>query len=206
MKKARRVRHEIGDITLKNVERYIRTKGWDILYYGNGGSSDKYLLSLGLLELSETVDSLTCRDRMKTTIFIKDSFTHKQKLFLALHEIGHLVLGHNIGQLSFNEEREADHFADICLKHAIPKSAWIVSIVSVIMCIVFFTVISTHDATPRDTGVSVENKTDTVYVTSEGDKFHRNDCYYVENRSNVVELSRENAVKMGKEPCKVCKP
>ena len=45
---------------------------------------------------------------------------------------------------------------------------------------------------------------DVVYITPKGNKYHKYDCYHIQN-SNIIEISREDAVK-SYEPCKTCHP
>lgn len=207
MKDAKRVKRAIGEVTLKNVETYVRKREWDIYYYGNGGAGDKFLEKIGLRDFAETVDSLSCRFKTGNIIFVKDSFTRKQKLFLALHEIGHLELGHDIGRLNFSEEREADQFADICLKQGLPKWVWAISAALIVAWLIFFSVAHLSNISlPAGPLAGNTNGAGSVYITANGDKFHRPDCIYVDGHKNVIEINREDAVKIGKEPCKVCKP
>lgn len=44
----------------------------------------------------------------------------------------------------------------------------------------------------------------TVYVTKTGEKYHRKECQYLRNSSRSIDL--KDAVAVGYEPCKVCKP
>lgn len=46
--------------------------------------------------------------------------------------------------------------------------------------------------------------TDVVYITNSGEKYHRDGCRYL--RKSQIEISREDAIAQGYEPCKVCKP
>ncbi len=205
MKKANLIRHAIKEVTLKNVERYARTKGWSVQYYGDGGISDKFLVSVGMLDYSQSVDSFTYLDGLRRIMFIRQSFKDDQRLFLLLHEIGHLMLGHNIGQLSFEEEREANRFAEKCLKPHHSKCIVIVSILAIIASTVFFASIALNDISP-DSPIKSSNNLDLVYITEHGEKYHRIDCRYIEGKDNIVSLTRNEVINRGKEPCKVCEP
>jgi hypothetical protein len=45
-----------------------------------------------------------------------------------------------------------------------------------------------------------------VVVTKSGDKYHRPNCIYVESKNNLQEMTVQQAVASGKEPCSACKP
>jgi hypothetical protein len=43
-----------------------------------------------------------------------------------------------------------------------------------------------------------------VWVSEKGEKYHLKSCRYV--KSNFYSIDRDEAIKQGYEPCKVCKP
>lgn len=49
-----------------------------------------------------------------------------------------------------------------------------------------------------------ESKNACVYITTYGEKYHREYCRYLTHTKEEIEL--EKAKKWGYEPCKVCKP
>jgi competence protein ComEC len=49
-----------------------------------------------------------------------------------------------------------------------------------------------------------ENKTETVYVTRTGKRYHRDGCRYLGN--NPIPMSLKDAQAKGYTPCKVCHP
>lgn len=46
--------------------------------------------------------------------------------------------------------------------------------------------------------------TQTVYITPSGEKYHLGNCRMVKNVSQAIAI--DDAVKKGKQPCKICKP
>ncbi len=49
-----------------------------------------------------------------------------------------------------------------------------------------------------------QNKTETVYVTRTGKRYHRDGCQYL--RSSRIPMSLKDAQAKGYTPCKVCRP
>lgn len=47
-------------------------------------------------------------------------------------------------------------------------------------------------------------KSDIVYVTNIGTKYHKSNCRHLSN--SKIEIEKDKAIKKGYEPCKVCKP
>ncbi len=46
----------------------------------------------------------------------------------------------------------------------------------------------------------------TVYVTKTGKKYHLADCSSIKNRSTKIDISLEDAIRIGYEPCLICRP
>lgn len=58
--------------------------------------------------------------------------------------------------------------------------------------------------TPTITTYIKSSTHDPVFVTTSGDKYHKHNCYYIENKDNLTELTVEQATKLGYEECKIC--
>jgi hypothetical protein len=52
--------------------------------------------------------------------------------------------------------------------------------------------------------VTPVDKSDRVYVTENGKKYHREGCRYLDKSSTA--MSKDEAIKKGYGPCDVCKP
>jgi len=68
---------------------------------------------------------------------------------------------------------------------------------------------NTRDYGNQDNSITVsevndELHSDTVYITENGRKYHRAGCRFV--NENAIEISREEAIECGYEPCLLCKP
>ena len=57
-----------------------------------------------------------------------------------------------------------------------------------------------------NTGITPTNTpiTDMVFVTTSGSKYHKLNCYYIEGKYDLTELSEEQAKKLGYKECKIC--
>ena len=44
-----------------------------------------------------------------------------------------------------------------------------------------------------------------IYISKSGNKYHRADCYHI-NADNCTMMSEEQAISLGYEPCKTCRP
>lgn len=51
----------------------------------------------------------------------------------------------------------------------------------------------------------IVNPENAVYISKSGNKYHRIDCYHI-NSDNYTMISEEQAISLGYEPCKTCRP
>jgi micrococcal nuclease len=59
-------------------------------------------------------------------------------------------------------------------------------------------------APPQTTPAQQDTKTQTVYITRTGKKYHRAGCRYLSHSS--IPIALKDAKANGYEPCKVCRP
>jgi len=192
----RRVKKDLGALTLENVEKYIRRQNWILIYYGDKETED-YLKTLHLESYAEQHDAFSVRDR-QAIIFVRESVPEKQKINLLLHEIAHIVLEHDMSHLKPADETAADQFVVYCLKPTFKvwKIAVAFGIVATIILVICGIKISRQAA----------YESSIVYITASGTKYHIADCTYIKNKDNIVAISRADAITLGKEPCRVCRP
>lgn len=159
-------------------------------------------------------------------VFINNASGQNEKLFLLLHELGHIVFHHDFSQLSVEAEMQANQFAKRHLKgkSSFPK---IIGIglagvaVLVVGIVALFPKNSTTASPPAADAQAVPSpvvqsaspsvmvsqslERDTiVFLTSSGHKYHKQSCFIIKNKNNLVEMSLATAQALGKEPCGVC--
>ena len=109
--------------TVKGCLDYIAQQGWLYGEYSRDDEKDKPLLKIApdyLSGLIATRRSFAYREGTLTLIAVYSRQSEKAKLDCILHEIGHILLGHNLHNLTADAEREAEQFATYAL-HGKPK-------------------------------------------------------------------------------------
>ena len=153
-------------------------------------------------------------------LFIHDHMSEEDRIHYLLHDLGHICLDHtNRVCDETTQEREADDFAanvKLILAYQNSFRFMTATLAAVILIGAAHHFISNSDApipTPQSSVETVFEPTplptylgETVFITASGKKMHKADCMYIQNKTNIIELSREKAVNLGYEPCKVCKP
>ena len=91
---------------------YCKDHGWHVVLMGDGGHGDKILELLGLSEYARGKRAFCYRGLTTQIIAVDSSLPHRQRAFCIAHELGHILLGHDLADLRFDDEREADRFAE----------------------------------------------------------------------------------------------
>ena len=75
------------------ITEYLKTKGYIVVFYDKNGENE-LLDKLGLLDYSKTVSAFTVIRNDVIFIFVDSSASSEDKLYLLLHETGHILLNH----------------------------------------------------------------------------------------------------------------
>lgn len=184
---------------------------YNIHYYnGKNLSGDEILQSIRETDYAKTVNSFSIERNGKKIIFIKDSISYEERVFLILHEIGHLVLGHHKNQdtyyaLTLEQEQEANFFAESICKYdknkLIKRNILLTSILTgfVLIGSVYF-LINHIDHT---TTAKIDNTE--CFITATGRRYHMG-CDYLKDNEGVTWLTIKEAKENDYTPCKSCVP
>lgn len=211
----RRFLKSVKKIDYTNSERFAESLGYSVVFF-NTVEGDITLVKCGYSEEDKDRKAFTHHKTAKI-IFINNSVSSENKLYLLLHEIGHILLNHIGDGKSHTRNNvlmdiETDAFVSEVLNHKkINYRTVICAVVALILGIgmgfvipvKFYTPATTPESTVMPNSVS-DNQNDTVYVTSTGTKFHRAGCRYTKDK-DCVAMSRSEAIKEYT-PCKICQP
>ena len=188
--------------------------GWRTVYFHDGGDGDESIKKLQLTAYAEQHSAFLYRPLK--LIFLSKKATDKTRLYA--HEIAHITLKHDLDSVDqVQNDKEANEFAELLLKRRFNKNQIIalatsaalgVSLILHIPGIVHPKVGQAAAPASNHAGIvdAVGNPSDIVVITKSGDKYHRPDCFYVQNKTNTQELTREKAEALKKEPCAACRP
>ena len=193
-------RYMIGDITYANIVRFIEFLGYSVVY-DNG----------------DKLNVAAATDFDNRSVYISSKLNEEIGTMLLLHEVAHIVLEHySIFNDTTQQEIEAEHFVKCIMKPIVkPQAVYITLILAVLIVFGIVGLInynetkmlpepteSTHDMHTEQT--ETQEYIDTVVITPSGSKYHKPDCQYVRNKSDVITLTLDEAIKMNYEQCKVC--
>ena len=145
-------------------------------------------------------------------IFINEDLNNEEKLLVISHEIGHIVCEHFsavpiIGN-DVKEEHEANEFSHYLLKQsafgkikktiASHRKAFIASVV--ILCLII------GSLTAYLVIRNINTYEDNLYITSTGECYHKKECIFVKNKTNIKKLTKEEFESGTYSPCGMCLP
>lgn len=209
-----------GRVTTKAVNAYIKDRRWTYVEYHREAELDKRLCSLSPLiqEMVKRSDAFAYQAEDVTLIAVGSWVKPDRKLSLIVHEIGHILLGHDLYNLTDRMEKDADRFAALVLG-VYRQRAKKVSITVLVAAALLAAGVALGSSLSKQPPASLADagasssvlpdmiaSSDEVLITASGDKYHLPDCQYVKDRANVTAVTVSEALRLGKEPCKVCQP
>lgn len=145
-------------------------------------------------------------------IFVNEDLNDEEKLLVLSHELGHIVCEHFstvpiIGN-DVKDEHEANEFSHYLLKQSgfrkvknsifVHRKAFIASVI--ILCLIIGLLAGY---------LIIQNKNlykDDLYVTSTGECYHKKECIFVKNKTNIQKLTKEEFDSGTYSPCDMCLP
>ena len=203
-----------GKMTTSKCKSLIKRLGWSILEFGrtsDDNAATDILSKLQMEAYAETCKSFACRTGEYKLVFVRAGLPDAEQLILLTHELGHIVLDHpdDIGVLGCTaiQEQEANVFSEV-LRH--PTLSTYIHIIAKrhkrMVAIIFLALavsISCYTAISQINSPHLTDNTK-VYVTTDGDKFHKRTCHMVADRANIMELTYAEAAQRELEPCQLC--
>lgn len=217
-------REGIGSLmSFTTLESKVVTNGWRLRPYSR---ATEFIKEHNLQENTKR-RAFAYTHNGKVVILYRDDLPYILKLFVIYHEIGHIVLGHNVccgvfgrSDDSFQNdvfEEEADTFAFTLIKYVHIDVKLIAVAVLAAACIIIPLLTSSPEMVnevkynqviePQGTQEMQQGQLDkVVYVTKSGLKYHREGCYTIKNSDTKRETSKKEAIAQGYKPCHICLP
>ena len=173
---------------------------------------DTIIQNLNLGEMALKSRGFTYVSTEYRLVFVNENLNNEEKLIVLAHELGHIVCMHfSLGPIIGNdvrEEHEANEFSHYILtpsnfiktKNAIVahRKTFFSSIVVLCLLIGSLTVYWVM----RNKNLYAED----LYVTATGERYHKKDCIFVKNKTNIQKLTKEDFEKGTYSPCDMCLP
>lgn len=214
-----------GNKSFEAITEYLKTKGCTVSFFSE--SEREFLAEKHELERHIVrKDAFTVLEDDLIYIYIISKSSPEDKLYLLLHEAGHIELHHLEKSAMTSNSRiqdiEADTFVYMVLNP--PKKKKLLPIAVIVLTAILSFTVGFHSVSKdlpalstlleqnqeypqgsvSETEIEQTNESEYVYITPTGKKYHRSDCRYVKGK-DCTKLIIEEAQK-NYEPCAVCKP
>ena len=198
---AKMLRKKVPVLSKETLTGYLEELGWKVVFFQEEKIPD--LISTFKLKESDLTNlSFIYREQDIKVVFVRSDRSDADILFLLLHEIGHILLGHNLGCLSDEDEDSATIFANQCIKNPgarisihIKKRHLLYIIIPVVL--VIFLLVG------GAAGLFSGKSDQIVYMTANGEKYHKKDCIYIQDRP-IISSTIPEAEEFGRSPCAIC--
>ncbi len=188
----------------------------------NSESVSELIKRLGVEEEVQHNDSFLYLTSNLKILFINADISVEDKCALLRHELGHICdPNFKNGAASYSKikrEEFANEFSCYIknpgigfkfILFIIKKWKLIISMIALSACVLGFSImikpLIIQQTTPVTADISTfKNSDNTYYVTSRGKKYHRKHCVIVKYRNSLTELTINEAVEVGYEPCLIC--
>ena len=208
-------KYQLSVVDYETLSKTIADMGYTLIEF-NGICSDpdveSVICNLGLKNTTLQARGFTYTSQDHRMVFVNEDLNKEEKLLVLAHEIGHIVCEHFtavpiIGK-DVKEEYEANEFSHHLLNQSgLQKmSAYIhrhrVATVTVMVAVCVLLVSAMMYFLLRDK----ETYANDLYITSTGERYHKKNCIFVKDKTNVERLTQEVFESGEYSPCEICLP
>lgn len=193
--------------TVSDLEKALQAQGFSLVEYSRISNSKEVstlLNSLRLLEYAAGQSAFTYQDPNLRIVFMQENLSQQEQLILLSHELGHILCGH-MGQVRTTgpasgvlQEQEANEFAAYLMRYnqrRKPRRIIIWTVVCILAAaLAAFLILHIPEA----------DADQTVYLTQSGKCYHREDCKFVEGKTNTTAVTLAQAKEAGFDACTWC--
>lgn len=194
-----------GTVTSAKIILALEQQGYTVVCY-NAVSNNEDVTDLtellGITEYIRNSKGFTYADSNNRIVFFNEDLSEEERVLVLLHEQGHILCRHfsegSVLGIDVVHEHEANEFVHYVLY--VPK----INIRIVVSCICLIILLTS--ALLINHNITQIKTKDVFYVTSSGHKYHKADCIYIKDKTNIRILTDDEYAIGAYEPCKVCQP
>lgn len=200
-----------GKTDLQSIVSYLNTNGYTVKLYQD--EEEDALISLyDLNNKTKDIHAFTVVENNSKTVYLNDALPAENKKYSILHETAHIALGHLYSEnIAVNDrlcEMQAEAFAYKLLTYKKTNNIIVVACIAIVslLALYFFSNLSLVSNSQYKVLNINDNsdKTESVYVTKSGSKYHKYGCSSIKGRE-VMKISIQDAQKKYS-PCLICNP
>ena len=207
--------YRVRNLDTHKLKSIIKSQGYRIIRFGKVYNDENTEALIKCLDLNEYIVSscaFTYADDEYRLVFLEKNLSEKEELILLTHEEGHIynkhfgeyvIVGKNILQ-----EYEANEFCHYVLNSTffdkLTDHIWTHKAISACLASIIVVVISLCITLPLI--IAGQTYDTEYYAVPTGLKFHKEDCFYIKDKSSKQRISKDEIDARRLSPCKACLP
>ena len=207
--------YKLNEVTLEDLRRIIKMQGYTIVEFNHIFNDENVTKLIEALDVEEAVSKsrgFTYADKQRRLVFLHEDLSDNEKRLVLAHEEGHIYCGHLssypiIGK-DVVEEHEANEFTHYILKatsgrklgNTIKKHKMVIAVISALL-IASAIGLTAYLAISKEQSYYGE-----YYLTSTGNKYHKEECIFVKDKNNVHRMTVEEFEGGEFDRCNICLP
>lgn len=208
-------KYSLKTVTLNSIKNAIEKQGYTIIEFNsvlNDEDTATLITALGIEKNIEQTKGFTYVDQYRRLIFLNEDLSDEEKTIILAHEEGHIFCNHFIGfpilGKDVMEEYEANEFSHYILKPTFWQKYKTLAIQSKKIFIVLLAVcLITIFSIGIIYGIQKEkNYFGQYYLTLTGEKYHRKECIFVKEKTNIKRMTVDEFESGNYQPCEICIP
>ncbi len=203
----------VTEVSEKAICDALSKQGYTVIYFNaifNDDNVSQIIMNLKLDEYIQSNKGFTYANDKYRLVFVNEDLSEEERLLVLAHEQGHIFCGHTscqpiIGQ-DVKQEHEANEFAHYLLHPSKIDNTkiWIRKHKKIVASILACVLIAAVGITIFSVVLKENSYYGEFYITSTGSKYHKKECIFVKNKTNVKRMTKEEFESGNYEACKTC--
>lgn len=204
--------YNLQTVTLDNIVYIIEDQGYEIVEFNLADIATNHIIEkLGLTGYAKSRKAFTYKQGLARFVFIFEDLSANEKLIALAHEVGHIFCMHlkdGDAECSVDEEYEANEFAHHLLHPSIGIriKCWLASYKKYVIAASVVAILVVIGAILITQAVQSRSYYGEYYITENGEKYHKEDCIFVKDKTNVERLTEKDYHSGEYAPCQICLP
>ena len=207
--------YNLKSVNLETLRNVLTRQGYILIEFNsifNDPDITKLINSLGIEKAIEQSKGFTYVDQYRRLVFLNEDLSNDEKLVVLAHEMGHIYCNHFtstpiIGK-DVAEEHEANEFSHYILNPPFLQKTRItihqhkkIVVFSTLICLLIIGGVLIWGTIQKEQSYYGE-----YYLTESGNKYHKEECIFIKDKTNVRRMTVEEFESGEYEPCKMCLP
>lgn len=208
-------KYKIEDVTYLSLKNAASEMGYTIIEFNHISNEKNVQIiidSLNIQEITTHSKGFTYADKNYRLIFINENLNESEKVLVVSHELGHIFCSHlnseTIMGKDVRDEYEANEFSHYLLNQGVLQKSCRAFVKNKRKLTAVLTVLAIATSLIGATAIyrREESYSGNYYITETGYKYHKKECVFIKNKTNVKRLTREQYETGKYAPCKMCLP